>query len=59
MVKVNINGSIYEAPNIIQIKNGCLIIESENIGIIGYECCVQTIEGVVTHDGETITWKSN
>jgi hypothetical protein len=59
MVKVNINGTIFEAPNIIQIKNGHLIIEEEkDLGVIGYECVINTVEGNQNYDGSTLTWTS-
>lgn len=57
MVRVNINGKVFEDKNIIQIKNGCLIVGDTNHGIIGYECIINTIDGILTkEDQSTLTW---
>jgi len=57
MVRVNINGTIFEDKNIIQIKNGFLIVGEENLRVIGYECIINTIDGVVTREDSTTVWK--
>jgi hypothetical protein len=61
MVKIRINGMVYEDPNIIQIKGGCLIVGEKNHGVIGYECCVKTLEGTMNmiKEDATITWTPN
>ena len=51
MAKLKINQTIYEAPTI-EIKNGCLIVGDNNLGVIGYECCIIALEGTQLVESE-------
>jgi hypothetical protein len=48
MVKLIISGKIYTAEKEIAIRNeGHLFVDNVDQGVIGYQCCIKTIEGTL------------